>query len=808
MTDTNHHVLTGKVDITSNLLVGSSHLFVDTNNNRVGLVTTNPDAGLHVNSNAYVNTDLRVGSQIEINATAGHIKAGSFEGDGSLLENTPPGPAATIDGVSATTGPEGTNASATNSGTSSAAVFDFVIPRGDTGPTGPTGLTGSTGPTGPTGPTGGTGLTGVQGPTGPTGLTGDTGPTGPPGPTGLTGVQGPIGNTGIDGPTGPNGPPGLTGVTGSPGPSGPPGPPGPASTVPGPPGAASTVAGPPGTNYFTLSGSNIYRSTGNVGIGTTSPGATLDVAAQHGSISLPMVHFRANRDSASNGDGNVLKLENSGNRSDVELLECVSSGNTRFVVKANGKVGVGTVSPNNPLDVQFTGDSGIRAKNTGTSTGDHASVYIDAGSGYGYLRFQHSGTDKFWIQSTPTGDLAFRPNGTSHVFDINNSGYTRVSAGDSASYVQTDHGGSIWRNYGTTLGAGIHFTDNAIIPADHNGTNHHTNAVDLGATSYKWRNLYVHNYAHVGSQIYTYELDLRRQRRVSSYGTYLEWPNNGHHIDCYRSGASHVFHINHYAQQTVYLNRSGYSDRRIKEDIKDIDDVSALNILRKIKPKTYKYKLQPNKGTVYGFIAQDVREVLPYATNLTKLSAPFDREDFVDANILEDGTVELVSPCEQIEVGKNAHFYYETSISTRDFTVLEILSPTRFKVEVDSIDKEWTGQTKLVGKEVDDFHGIDKDAIFTVATAALQEVDRQLQSEKNKVATMELLVASLVKRVGDLENNVETLGKLLEEERNKFQVYVIQYSYKMMQTFKHEMEEHITRACVRISNMITPKYDE
>ena len=65
MTDTNHHVLTGKVDITSNLLVGSSHLFVDTNNSRVGLVTANPDAGLHVNSNAYVNTDLRVGSQIK-----------------------------------------------------------------------------------------------------------------------------------------------------------------------------------------------------------------------------------------------------------------------------------------------------------------------------------------------------------------------------------------------------------------------------------------------------------------------------------------------------------------------------------------------------------------------------------------------------------------------------------------------------------------------------------------------------------------------------------------------------------------------
>jgi len=142
MTDTNHHVLTGKVDITSNLLVGSSHLFVDTNNNRVGLVTANPDAGLHVNSNAYVNTDLRVGSQIEINATAGRVKAASFEGDGSLLENIPAGAdgaAATIGTPTITTGLAGTEASVTNSGTSSAAVFDFVIPRGDPGTPGTNG---------------------------------------------------------------------------------------------------------------------------------------------------------------------------------------------------------------------------------------------------------------------------------------------------------------------------------------------------------------------------------------------------------------------------------------------------------------------------------------------------------------------------------------------------------------------------------------------------------------------------------------------------------------------------------------------
>lgn len=72
--------------LNGNLLVGSSHFYVDTLTNKVGITTTNPDAGLHVNSNAYVNTDFRVGADIAMNVTSGRITAGSFEGDGSLLQ--------------------------------------------------------------------------------------------------------------------------------------------------------------------------------------------------------------------------------------------------------------------------------------------------------------------------------------------------------------------------------------------------------------------------------------------------------------------------------------------------------------------------------------------------------------------------------------------------------------------------------------------------------------------------------------------------------------------------------------------------
>jgi hypothetical protein len=105
---------------------------------------------------------------------------------------------------------------------------------------------------------------------------------------------------------------------------------------------------------------------------------------------------------------------------------------TAMVINSGGslnsaKIGIGTTDPGRPLDVQFTGDTGIRAKNTGST---HASVYIDSASGYSYLRFQSGGAEKFWLQSTPTGDLAFRPSGSGHVMDIKNNGNVGIGTSD------------------------------------------------------------------------------------------------------------------------------------------------------------------------------------------------------------------------------------------------------------------------------------------------------------------------------------------------------------------------------------------
>ena len=102
----------------------------------VGTTTTgNPGTNASV-TNSGTSSAAVLNFTIPRGATGDTGPAGADGIDGA------PGQAATITVGSTTTGAAGTNASVTNSGTSSAAVLDFTIPRGATGSTGPAGADG------------------------------------------------------------------------------------------------------------------------------------------------------------------------------------------------------------------------------------------------------------------------------------------------------------------------------------------------------------------------------------------------------------------------------------------------------------------------------------------------------------------------------------------------------------------------------------------------------------------------------------------------------------------------------------------
>jgi hypothetical protein len=202
---------------------------------------------------------------------------------------------------------------------------------------------------------------------------------------------------------------------------------------------------------------------------------------------------------------------------------------------------------------------------------------------------------------------------------------------------------------------------------------------------------------------------------------------------------------------------NAFSDSRIKKNVVDINDSSALDKIRLLEPKIYNYIDEQQKGTsnVYGFIAQEVSNVLPYAVTVSEGDIPniltnSNVSVTSDSNVLElrlDTTVEglTLSNTSNINITTDNNQYLTVPVLTfSGSNVITIQNNDKFS--------NVTG-AYIHGERIHDFHHLNKDAIWAVSTAALQEVDRQLQAEKTKVSTLETQVADLLARVTALENN-------------------------------------------------------
>ena len=102
-------------------------------------------------------------------------------------------------------------------------------------------------------------------------------------------------------------------------------------------------------------------------------------------------------------------------------------------------------------------------------------------------------------------------------------------------------------------------------------------------------------------------------------------------------------------------------------------------------------------------------------------------------------------------VDENGNVITETTTTTLTPEKYEELEDKDGYVEEDG---SWTKTTTtnvgknivVKGQVVDDFKILNKDYLWTIATSALQEVDRQLQAEKNKVASLEARISALEKK--------------------------------------------------------------
>ena len=131
---------------------------------------------------------------------------------------------------------------------------------------------------------------------------------------------------------------------------------------------------------WTTSGSNVYRNSGRVGIGTTSPNHELHIAS---STTFSALQLTSSGTGTTATDGLKFIMNASGDAAiynyESRQLRFGTSGSTRMTIESNGDVGVGTNNPSAKLDVvgdvELNGNLISDAKNLSISgTGNQLSL--------------------------------------------------------------------------------------------------------------------------------------------------------------------------------------------------------------------------------------------------------------------------------------------------------------------------------------------------------------------------------------------------------------------------------------------------
>ena len=209
------------------------------------------------------------------------------------------------------------------------------------GPQGEQGIKGDIGSQGEQGVKGDKGDTGLQGPQGGSGISGPQGEKGDKGDAGVQGIQGEQGLAGDTGLQGDKGDTGNAGIQGEQGIAG--------------------VAGPQGDTQWEAYSNHIYYSDGNVGIGTGSADAQLDIKTNlNTDVSLRITNTHStggaitqfvNNNNQNWQIGVVGSGDTVGRANDFELYN-INAGTPVFSVDASsGNFGIGTNDPQSPLAV-------------------------------------------------------------------------------------------------------------------------------------------------------------------------------------------------------------------------------------------------------------------------------------------------------------------------------------------------------------------------------------------------------------------------------------------------------------------------
>ena len=546
-----------------------------------------------------------------------------------------------------------------------------------------------------------------------------------------------------------------------------------------------------GTLNNTITSGSIHTMSlvsGNVGIGTTSPSKKLDV---YGNIRVGGPAQEHDIVFYNNGGEWQVGTNNSGNGTNNNQFYIYDSTYRLTVQKGTGNVGIGTMSPAEKLEVN--GWIGRSAHNNGGLCGS----YQTSGLGSNDTK-----TNPIYVIGT-----GYKPNEN----DLNNMygiGYSHTNSfisSDSGSgwgmYVAADGDARIFLNgsTGSTSITGYYYGNGSQLTslnannltnlsADKMGYGPNQNCkLHIGPAHWAGANQDAENVIQ-----YEHEITFPGYRDNNTGGYRLASKITGFGIsspyywDGYASGVNWramyagglsfytcdsgwsggdqtnkvltLYKSNAYLKGSLYQNSDnmGTSDLRIKRDIIDINKNEILDKFLKINVKKYKYKDKKRKNKeVYGFIAQEIKEIID------DKGVSLDHNFIYDIN--EYGTIESnIITCEcNLELNTQYRVIIN-DIKERDIIVKDNLENNKYRIDgyIHNYEEYNSDKIFIQGRDVNDFHYLNKNAIFTMNVNVTQELYKMIIDQNKLIKEKE----EEIKKQNEILNNLIYRIELLENK--------------------------------------------
>ncbi|MFQ4135466.1 tail fiber domain-containing protein [Nodosilinea sp. PGN35] len=178
---------------------------------------------------------------------------------------------------------------------------------------------------------------------------------------------------------------------------------------------------------------------------------------------------------------------------------------------------------------------------------------------------------------------------------------------------------------------------------------------------------------------------------------------------------------------------NAFSDLRIKEVEGVSDSASDLKILRQLSIVNYSYKDQAKNGSkkYKKVIGQQVAKVFPQSVDTHLDVIP----DVFQKAFANNGWIELMN--HGLQTGERIKIFLENSEG--EIHIITAATPHRFQVSLD-----YTGTVFVYGREVDDFHVVDYDALSMLNISATQELCKIIDA-------LQADISSLKKQISDAQ---------------------------------------------------------